>query len=193
MLDYRGLFEGWEIALAKELIDRFRSRWRSLERENTDDLLQECLFHWYGVRDRYEPGRELLPRAFMARVLGNKLMDFVRKRDYDKRRTNYETTALEEHTVGDDGLSRRSRHEELQVEAAGADEQCREDLRIDLASALKALTPRQRRLCELLGAQGLSVREASRCLRISPVTLYAELRRIKKIFADQGLGDYLLG
>ena len=53
------------------------------------------------------------------------------------------------------------------------------------------LTPVQRRLCQMLGAQDLSIKEAAERLRIPRGTLYEEIKRISKVFADQGLGDYL--
>jgi DNA-directed RNA polymerase specialized sigma24 family protein len=56
---------------------------------------------------------------------------------------------------------------------------------------MSRLTPEQRRLCDLLGAQGLSIKEASEKLRIPRATLYEEIKRIRKIFALHGLDDYL--
>jgi RNA polymerase sigma-70 factor (ECF subfamily) len=56
---------------------------------------------------------------------------------------------------------------------------------------MSRLTPEQRRLCELLGEQGLSIKEAAEKLRIPRATLYEEIRRIRRIFALYGLDDYL--
>ena len=57
---------------------------------------------------------------------------------------------------------------------------------------MKKLTPRQRRLCALLGEEGLSIKEAAARLRIPRGTLYEEIKRIRKVFADHGLGDYFV-
>ena len=46
--------QGWEIAVAKKLIGEFRRRSRSLNREDFDDLLQECLTHWLEVRQKLD-------------------------------------------------------------------------------------------------------------------------------------------
>jgi RNA polymerase sigma-70 factor (ECF subfamily) len=67
----------------------------------------------------------------------------------------------------------------------------RNDARIDIARALQRLTPRQRRLCTLLGEQGLSIKEAAERLRIPRGTLYEAIKRIRKIFAEHGLEAYL--
>ena len=56
---------------------------------------------------------------------------------------------------------------------------------------MRRLTSEQRRLCELLGAQGLSIKEAAERLRIPRATLYEEIKRIRAIFARHGLDDYL--
>ena len=42
----------WEIAVSKKLVGEFRRRSRSPQREEFDDLLQECLIHWIEVRRR---------------------------------------------------------------------------------------------------------------------------------------------
>ncbi|BAP89129.1 putative uncharacterized protein [Burkholderiales bacterium GJ-E10] len=67
----------------------------------------------------------------------------------------------------------------------------RHHARIDLARVLVQLTPAQRRLCAMLGEDGLSIKEAAERLRIPRGTLYEEIKRIRKIFADHGIGDYL--
>ena len=58
--------QGWEIAVAKKLIGEFRRRSRSLNREDFDDLLQECLAHWLEVRQKLDPDPNGPPIAYMA-------------------------------------------------------------------------------------------------------------------------------
>lgn len=41
----------WEIATAKKLVSEYRRRNRTLEREEFDDLVQECLAHWIVAGD----------------------------------------------------------------------------------------------------------------------------------------------
>ena len=69
----------------------------------------------------------------------------------------------------------------------------RHHVRMDLLRAVSRLTPAQQRLCAMLGAEGLSVKEAAEQLRIPRGTLYEEIKRIRKVFADHGLGGYLKG
>ncbi len=188
---YRGLFEGWEIAVAKELIGRFRSRWRGLEREGFEDLLQECLLHWHGVRGQFDPKRDVAARAFMARVLRNKLMDVVRELESDRRKINQIADSLDQ-PLGDDaeGPSLLESMAAVTGDDAAAS-RLGADARIDLEVALARLTPAQQALCRLLGEEGLNVQEASRRLGVPRATLYDELKRIRTIFATLGLDDYL--
>ena len=53
----------WEIATAKKLVSEYRRRHRILQREEFDDLMQECLAHWIVVRRRIPPEPD--PRSDM--------------------------------------------------------------------------------------------------------------------------------
>lgn len=183
----------WEIAVAKKLVGEFRRRSRSLAREEFDDLLQECLAHWLEVRRKLAPDPDGPPIAYMARVIRNKLTDLLRERSAAKRARDFDTVSLDAAvsesddapTFADllDAATSREPGEAHSVD--------RNDARIDIAKALLRLTPRQRRLCMLLGEEGLSIKEAAERLRIPRGTLYEEIKRIRKSFADHGLGDYL--
>lgn len=183
----------WEIAVAKKLIGEFRRRSRSPEREEFDDLLQECLMHWIEVRRKLRPDSEGPPIAYMAKVVRNKLTDLFRERDAAKRAGDYDALSLDAPTGESDeaptiaDLLDAARGHEL----AGGRSVDRNDARIDIAKALLRLTPRQRRLCRLLGEEGMSIKEAAEHLGMPRGTLYEEIKRIRQIFADQGLGGYL--
>lgn len=184
---------GWEIAVTKKLIGEFRRRSRSLYREEFDDLLQECLMHWLEVRQQLVPDPGGPPIAYMARVVRNKLIDLARERETDKRRGDQETVSLDD-TVGDseDAPTYADLVDAEQGRDLGGQESFDPaDIRIDVTEVMSRLTPEQRRLCDLLGAQGLSIKEASEKLRIPRATLYEEIKRIRKIFAQHGLDDYL--
>lgn len=191
--NYKGLFEGWELGVARKLISEFRLRWRSLAHDEFDDLMQECLVHWISVRGEFDPLREATRTAFMARVLRNKLMDLVRERESDKRKANYESISLDE-PLGDEGDSSSllDTVDETQIqEKENPGRVPGDEVRLDLVRAVERLTPHQQRLCRLLGDEGLTVQEASRRLGIPRATIYDELKRIRKVFAALGLEDYL--
>ena len=183
----------WEIAVAKKLIGEFRRQSRSLAREDFDDLLQECLMHWLEVRRRLSPNPGGPPIAYMARVMRNKLIDLAREREAAKRKGDLDSVSLDDTLNASDDAPTFA---EL-FDAVRSDEQSAEsvldpsDARIDIAKVMSKLTSRQRRLCVLLGEQGFSIKETAERLRIPRGTLYEEIKRIRKVFADHGLGDYL--
>jgi len=183
----------WEIAVAKKLVGEFRRRSRRLEREEFDDLLQECLTHWIEVRGKLAPNPDGPPVAYMARVVRNKLTDLLREQGASKRGADFSTVSLDAAVSdSDDAPTFADLLDAATSSAAGeSDPTDRNDVRIDIARAMKQLTPRQRRLCTLLGEEGLSIKEAAVRLRIPRGTIYEDIKRIRKVFADHGLGDYL--
>jgi RNA polymerase sigma-70 factor (ECF subfamily) len=75
----------WEIAVAKRVVGEFRRRSRILRREEFDDLVQDCLLHWIGVRRKLAPDPDEPPVGYMAQVLRNKLTDLMREQGAEKR------------------------------------------------------------------------------------------------------------
>ena len=183
----------WEIAVTKKLVGEYRRRSRSLAREKFDDLMQECLAHWIVVRRKLPPDPDAPPVAYMAQVIRNKLTDLIREQAADKRSGEQDALSLDaSHDGSEDGVTLAellADNESAQADDPGAVD--RRHARIDIGRVLERLTPGQRQLCRMLGEEGLSIKEAAERLRIPRGTLYEEIKRIRKVFADQGLGDYL--
>lgn len=192
---YGNGIQQWEIAVAKKLVGEFRRRSRRLEREEFDDLLQDCLTHWVEVRARLRPSADDPPIAYMARVLRNKLTDLIREQGATKRGGDLDTVSLDAAFEDDDNAPTLADLIDGATSGAAGETTAGDgrDARIDIARAMKNLTPRQRRVCTLLGEEGLSIKEAAARLRIPRGTLYEEIKRIRKVFADHGLGDYFVG
>ena len=183
----------WEIAVTKKLVGEFRRRSRSLAREEFDDLIQVCLAHWIVVRRKLAPDPDSPPVGYMAQVIRNKLTDLIRERAADKRAGEQDALSLDAAPDGsDEGLTLAELLADNESAQQGeADAVDRQHARIDIGRALALLTPVQRQLCQMLGEEGLTIKEAAERLRIPRGTLYEEIKRIRRVFADQGLGDYL--
>ena len=185
--------DGWEIAVAKKLVGEFRRRSRILERSEFDDLVQDCLLHWIAVRRRLALDPDNPPVGYMAQVLRNKLTDWVRERGAEKRAGDLRTVSLDATVDGsEDGMTLAESLDASEFTQTGEmGETHRHHVRMDLLRVLARLTPAQQRLCVMLGQEGLSIKEAAEQLRIPRGTLYEEIKRIRKVFADHGLDNYL--
>lgn len=183
----------WEIAVTRKVVGEFRRRSRSLAREEFDDLIQDCLAHWIVVRQKLAPDPDTPPVAYMAQVLRNKLTDRIREQSADKRAGEQDLISLDAPLDGsEDGVTLGdvlADRESSQSDEPGGVE--RDHARIDIARVLVRLTPQQQQLCRMLGEEGCSIKEASERLRIPRATLYEEIKRIRRVFVDQGLGEYL--
>ena len=185
----------WEIAVAKKLVGEFRRRSRILGRDDFDDLVQDCLLHWIGVRRRVAPDPDNPPVGYMAQVLRHKLTDLMREQGAEKRAGDLGAISLDATVDGsDDGMTLAESLDASESAHSGEDGTTRRHhIRMDLLRALARLTPAQQRLCLMLGEEGLSIKEAAEWLRIPRGTLYEEIKRIRQVFADFGLHDYLKG
>jgi RNA polymerase sigma factor (sigma-70 family) len=182
----------WEIAVAKKLVDEFRRRSRILRRGEFDDLVQDCLLHWIAVRRKLAPDPDNPPVGYMAQVLRNKLTDLMREQGAEKRAGDLATVSLDSAIDGsEDGMTLA---ESLATTESAHPEEggdTHRHLHIDLLRALALLTPAQQRLCRMLGEEGLSIKETAELLRIPRGTLYEDIKRIRKLFADLRLQEYL--
>ena len=186
--------DGWEIAVAKKLVGEYRRRSRILERYEFEDLVQDCLLHWITVRGSLDRDPANPPLGYMATVLRNWLADLVRKRGTDKRSGDLDTPSLDASIDGsDDGMTLAELLDVSQSRDSAGDGETHHHMHLDLLRACAHLTPAQQRLCLMLGEDGLSVKAAAEQLGIPRGTLYEEINRIRKLFADHGLEIYLRG
>ncbi|KJJ85001.1 RNA polymerase sigma-70 region 2 domain protein [Candidatus Omnitrophus magneticus] len=191
---YAGLFNSWEIAVAKKIIGEFRRKWRCLKYDDFDDLLQECLFHWYRTRGKYNPSSKASQRTFMARVVSNKLRDHVKEMSRQRRKVLLESESLYDLLPGrqshdaEDGLTLS---DIIPVESISAiDDQVQAELKEVVSNFYQHLTSQQRRICNLL-IESFSIAGVSRELRINRKTVYKEILRIRVIAEKASLRGFL--
>ena len=180
-LSYGDLFADWEIAITKSLVRKFQEDYSWIRGLEFDDLLQECLFHWYLHRSSYQEGKGASVKTYMAKVLKNQLQLILRKQQADKRKTIHEAMSLDE-PVGEG---------ETPLADLIADNQSPADdaLRLDVEATVWILTPLQREVCQLL-AQEYSVKRVAELLGKPRTTIRDEIKRIRDIFSQKGLKDY---
>ena len=185
--NYHGLFQEWEIRYARELIKQFQMQFKVLDRESLDDLMQECLTHWYFKRDQYDLCKPANCRTYMRRVTENKLRDIVKAKVRNVRKALYNSLPIDMFLIDDeDDLSGCFTVVDHDLENAAGD-----DLSKLLARAIEKLSHRQRELCRLIQEDGLNMKQVSERLNIPRGTLFDEILRIRDVFRQEGLRDYL--
>ncbi len=187
-LNYGKLFESWELATAKSIINEYREKYSYLRQESFDDLLQDCLICWLDLRERYDPGRGASKKTFMAGVIKKELEKIAEKLKADKRKTIYEAVSLDE-PLNDDEVE--STLKDKISEDRDAPPQTEADLKIEISKIYQKLTPQQKKLCKLLSDEDLTINEVCKQFGKQRSSVYREISRIREIFEKEGLRDYL--
>ena len=185
-LSYEGLFEGWEVAIAKHLVNEFKKQWTCLDIDDFEDLIQECLTHWLFAKDKYDPEAEASEKTFMGRVVRNKLSDIIKEHERDKRKVFQNSVSLDQPLCDDEDASTL-----LDVLPDDeADFRVGVEIRIDLNKAIRKLTPLQKEICGLI-SESSNVSDISEQLGLRRKAVYKEMERIRAIFENEGLKNYL--
>ena len=180
-LNYGDVFAGWEVAIAKKAVSQFQANYPWLKGLDFDDLLQECLIHWYLNRAKFRESKGASIKTYMARVLTTHLQLLLRRELYDKRKASHFSESLEK-TLGEG--------EPTLADIFPADEATTEmGMRIDIESALRMLTPLQREICKLL-EDGYPVSRIAEMLGKPRSTIRDKIGKIRELFSQRGLKDY---
>ena len=180
---YGELFADWEIDTARYMARWAFHRFPSLQSlYELEDLTQVSLIHWLGVRERYQEDRGASRQTYMGKVIRNRMLELVRSENTDIRRAN----------AAAEPLSRFVDSEDAAPSVDLEDRSIRPDdfeLRERLEIATSQLTDRQKRILDLYADE--SIAAIARDLDICRSTVYEEVERIRKVFEDCGLKDFL--
>jgi len=180
-----GELADWEIALVQLLVYDFLSSRTAIPGFEADDLVQECLLHWWSQRQRYNETRGASKKTFMRRVVKARLIDIERTMKAGKRGGGHHPLSL------DGPLSREAGEGRTLGDTVPAGETDIEVMSSVIREhLLSRLTPGQRRLVVGLEA-GMGMSEMSKRLQVPRATLYDELERIRRVFRDEGLEEFL--
>ena len=189
-------FAAWEVDLAhgkaKGLVGK-----HGFTYEDVPDLEQELLLEIHlrrGVRESWTK-ITASPQTVMDRILNNRIRGIIDTVEADKRRINIGADSLSqevgeddssnpltlEDVIGDDRALPRRGHKPRSSE---------EELILALSMGRGSLNDRQQRICDLL-MQGLSIVETADAMGMKRTTLNDELQRMRKLFYQQGLQEYV--
>ena len=160
---------------------------KDLEQEMTLDLLSRL--------PKFDPDKAA-QSTFVARVIERKISKLIRHRRQEMRDHRRETCSLNEVVENGDGETTERACTIDQDEAdmhAGRRSRTREDeahLRLDVSLVLSGLPEDLREVAEHLMSE--TVTEAAKSLGMPRTTLYGAIGRLRRIFEDAGLREYLL-
>ena len=182
-LFYGDLFAAWEIAVAKNSIIKFQKNYPWLKGFEFEDLLQECLIHWYLNRASYKEDRGASIRTYMFKVVKNRLQLILREQQSDKRKAIHMAESLDE-AIGED----KTLPGDVLIDPESLTDH--RLIHLDVEAVIESLTPLQRDICQLL-EQEYPVMIVAEILRKPRTKVRDEIKRIKEIFLQKGLKNYL--
>jgi RNA polymerase sigma-70 factor (ECF subfamily) len=151
-----------------------------------EDLVQECLLHWWVQKPKYRQSRGASIATFLRRVVNNKLFDLERGAKAQKRGQGRSSESLDQ-PLGEDEPEGDTLADYI---ADPANTEWEALHRVSLAAALSRLSPRQEQIINGLRDE-YTVSQISRQLGVPRATLYDDLKRIRQIFRDEGLNQFL--
>ena len=178
-------FASWELDLIGQRVTSFlMTRSKSAGCEE-DDLFQECVVHYWQKRPRYDAARGASRETFLRLVVDSKLADIERIRGAEKRGGGQQPVSLDAPLGGEDEAGTLA---DLVPRVVGVEDEV--VLVVCIRGALQCLSHRQRRIVGGLRL-GQSKTEISKNMPLSRQTLYEELGRIREVFRDEGLAEFL--
>lgn len=169
-------------------------RYPGFRKSELADIEQELAMELIRKYRSFDPKRAR-ETTFIARVIENKAISLIRARVAEKRDFRRDAHSLNEPVRDPEGGSVEraqtvdaSRARSHTGQAPRSDEE-HSQLRLDLAEVFKSLPDDLRPLAELL--TGMSEYAASRALGKSRRQIAKDVARLRKLFEDAGLRDYL--
>jgi RNA polymerase sigma-70 factor (ECF subfamily) len=159
-----------------------------------DDLEQEMMLDVITRLPKFDANKGT-PKTFVARIIERKISKLIRHRTTDMRDYRREAFSLNESVEDGDGgsiergdlMSRESVDPVVATDSrTGAEEMA---FLMDLETVLAGLPDHLRRLCEILKTGTIS--DAAREMGIPRTTLHDHVTKLRSLFEDAGLREYL--
>ncbi len=179
-LNYRGLFEKWEVERVEKLVSKFQRQYPLMRLEGEKDLIQECLIHWIDRKAMYDSNRGASLKTFLTRVVENFLRGVRDSIHCQKRKVFYEAASF----------NAPHRADESPLEATLEDRNCAR-IKADIQIVMQQLTSEQLQICQYIHNEGLSLNAISKELNQHHSHVYREVERIRELFEKEGLREYL--
>jgi len=170
-----------EFAIARKISSEFLANHSWIKGYGLEDLIQECLIQWHLARHTYDVSKGASRRTYMANVARHRLQNILEEQLAEKRGADRNAMSLDQPLP-----DQQATLEDLIPALENYDL----FLRLDLERTMAKLSVLQKKVGLFLW-QGYSVTEIARELGKGRASIYDEISRIKKIFRDEGLDEYL--
>lgn len=174
---------------ARQLVGKAGFTW-----DDVEDLEQEMRLDLLERLPKFDPDKASRT-TFVARVIEHKISKLCRHRKQQRRDYRRESGSLNDpiadgegktiehaYTIGQDEVDIRMGHRRRSLEEEA-------HLRLDVSLVMSGLPESLREIAERLKTE--TITEAAKSLGIPRSTLYRSIGRLKVIFEDAGLRDYL--
>jgi RNA polymerase sigma-70 factor (ECF subfamily) len=159
-----------------------------------DDLEQEMMLDLLMRLPKYDANKAT-QKTFVARIIERKISTLIRHHTCEMRDYRREACSLNERLEAENGatveLSETVAQEERDRMTGRRSRSAQEDWEFaqDMAATLARLPENLRRFCELLMTGNIS--DAAREMGVPRTTLNDHVKKLREIFEDAGLRDYL--
>lgn len=141
----------------------------------SEDIASSLLAAVVAAWPNFDPDRAPA-EAFINQIVNTRLVSILRKRSARKRRAGTEPISQNEDRLVDPRWSDGAWRDQI-------------DLRLDMQIVIGKLTPRQREICDQLMREAIT--PAARQMGVPRTTLRDAAAKIRDIFRDAGLEEYL--
>lgn len=162
--------------------------------DDIDDIEQEMTLDLIERMPKFDPDKAA-QSTFIARVIDHKISKILRHRTQEMRDFHRESCSLNDLIEDSDGGVVERIHtldrEGVDLCAGGHSRTCNEDaqLRFDVSLVISGLPKDLKALAEHLMTETFT--EASKSLGVPRATLYGARDRLRRIFEDAGLKEYM--
>jgi RNA polymerase sigma-70 factor (ECF subfamily) len=149
--------------------------------------MQECLVHWFFMKDQYRPESGASERTFLNRITRNKIADLIKFKRRNKRKVFYLSESLD---AMEETHSVNAKEKALMDEEQVISKITEESLPEVLAKVTTNLSFRQKQICRYL-SEGMNQKQVGEKMNMPKSTLQDEMKRIREVFKRAGLEEFL--
>ncbi|MCG3204359.1 MAG: hypothetical protein KCHDKBKB_01074 [Elusimicrobia bacterium] len=187
-------FEKWEEKMVEKKVSGLIGRY-GFTPTDVGDLKQELFIQIHLYRKGKGASAKEKEKSWVGRILDNRLRNIIEAVKTEKRKTQLRSDSLHKELSRDENEGVVTYEDILREDQSPARRGRKlvveeDEMRQVLSFGMRRLTTFQKKVSRLL-LKGHTVTEVSEILKVKRTTLNDEIRRIRKSFSQEGLGEYI--